>query len=133
MLRAMSTYIQSSINTATLINASEKRRQTRTAQTLPSEAKVSRSFRTKSNVYGKITCTPGSDMWWRGSGSSHCLSAGGGWLGRWGCHVGAGEAKLWDWQELHRGIAIFMSVVLGVSLNHSSSTGVRLPLPDLEL
>jgi len=38
--RAMSTYIQSSINTATLINASEKRRQTRTAQTLPSEAKV---------------------------------------------------------------------------------------------
>ena len=40
MIRAMSTYIQSSINTATLINASEKRRQTRTAQTLPSEAKV---------------------------------------------------------------------------------------------
>ena len=40
----MSTYIQSSINTATLINASEKRRQTRTAQTLPSEAKVGRSF-----------------------------------------------------------------------------------------
>ena len=36
----MSTYIQSSINTATLINASEKRRQTRTAQTLPSKAKV---------------------------------------------------------------------------------------------
>lgn len=40
MIRPMSTYIQSSINTATLINASEKRRQTRTAQTLPSEAKV---------------------------------------------------------------------------------------------
>ena len=40
LVRAMSTYIQSSINTATLINASEKRRQTRTAQTLPSKAKV---------------------------------------------------------------------------------------------
>ena len=40
----MSTYIQSSINTATLINASEKRRQTRTAQTLPSKAKVKEEF-----------------------------------------------------------------------------------------
>ena len=44
----MSTYIQSSINTATLINASEKRRQTRTAQTLPSEAKVRKSFKIES-------------------------------------------------------------------------------------
>ena len=34
----MSTYIQSSINTASLVNASDKRR--KTAQALPKEAKV---------------------------------------------------------------------------------------------
>ena len=44
----MSTYIQSSINTATLINASEKRRQTRTAQTLPSKAKVKEEILSRS-------------------------------------------------------------------------------------
>ena len=60
----MSTYIQSSINTATLINASEKRRQTRTAQTLPSEAKVRR--RTELNTF------------WSNQPSSQVVICGGG-------------------------------------------------------
>ena len=90
----MSTYIQSSINTATLINASEKRRQTRTAQTLPSEAKVRNRFELFELIQiflVRPSSTSGCDMRWRSPGSSHCLQTGRSRLGRGSCDAWTGE------------------------------------------
>ena len=138
MVRAMSTYIQSSINTATLINASEKRRQTRTAQTLPSEAKVRNRFELFELIQiflVRPSSTSGCDMRWRSPGSSHCLQTGRSRLGRGSCDAGTGEIKLGDWQDCRSSAdKIFdtwnIFVVVWIHRTIHRQTKWEFPLPD---